>query len=216
MRLILVFVGLAVALLIPFVLWGQHLEVSPEGVAAWLRGYGVWAWAVGIALLAADLFLPVPASAVLAALGFLYGPWVGGALGAVGSVGSGLLGFGLGRLFRRETAERWVGRAELEQGQRLFNRFGPWLIVLSRWLPLFPEVVSCAAGLIRMRLGAFLLALVCGSVPMSFTYAWVGHAGNEHPGWATGLSLLGPPLLWWLIGRRLLAKRPQAKLRAES
>lgn len=207
MRLLWLFLGLAAVFLIPFLLWGDRLEVTPELVAERLRGFGGWAWAVALLLLAADLFLPVPATAVLAALGFLYGPWAGGLIGALGSVSSGLIGYGLCRALGRGVALRLVGERDLERGTRLFERFGAWLVVLSRWLPLFPEVISCAAGLIRMPWTRFVAALVCGSVPMSFTYAWVGHAGNRHPGLATVLSLLGPPVLWLLIGRLLTERR---------
>jgi len=207
MRLLWVFLGLAALFLIPFLLWGERLEVTPELIAERLRSFGPWAWAVALLLLAADLFLPVPATAVLAALGFLYGPLAGGTLGALGSVSSGLIGYGLCRALGRGVALRLVGERDLDRGARLFERFGAWLVVLSRWLPLFPEVISCAAGLIRMPWTRFAAALVCGSVPMSFTYAWVGHAGNRHPGLATALSLLGPPVLWILIGRLLTERR---------
>jgi hypothetical protein len=37
-----------------------------------LRKYGSWAWAVGIALIWADLVLPVPQTVVIAALGIIY------------------------------------------------------------------------------------------------------------------------------------------------
>jgi hypothetical protein len=37
-----------------------------------LRTYESWAWAVGIALICADLVLPVPQTAVIAALGIIY------------------------------------------------------------------------------------------------------------------------------------------------
>ncbi|MCW5557104.1 MAG: TVP38/TMEM64 family protein [Verrucomicrobiae bacterium] len=207
MRLLWIFLGLAVVFLIPFLLWGERLEVTPERVAEHLRGFGAWGWAVALLLLAADLFLPVPATAVMAALGFLYGPLAGGALGSLGSVSSGLIGYGLCRALGRGVALRLVGEPDLDRGARLFDRFGAWLVVLSRWLPLFPEVISCAAGLIRMPWTRFATALVCGSVPMSFTYAWVGHAGNRHPGLAVTLSLLGPPVLWLLIGRLLTERR---------
>lgn len=203
MRLIWLFIGLALVFLIPFFLWGDRLDVTSEAAAAWLRQYGSWAWLVGLLLLAGDLFLPIPATAVLAALGFLYGPWVGGLIGTAGSVISGLMGYGLCRGLGRGTAVRLVGERDLERGTRLFGKFGAWLVVLSRWLPLFPEVVSCAAGLIRMRWATFLLSLVCGSIPMSFTYAYVGHRGNDHPAVAAGVSVLGPPILWLIIGHWL-------------
>ena len=49
-----------------------------------LRKYDAWAWAVGIALIWADLVLPVPQTVVIAALGIIYGTVLGGLLGSVG------------------------------------------------------------------------------------------------------------------------------------
>ena len=43
-----------------------------------LRKYDTWAWAVGIALIWADLVLPVPQTVVIAALGITYGTVLGG------------------------------------------------------------------------------------------------------------------------------------------
>jgi hypothetical protein len=44
-----------------------------------------------------------------------------------------------------------------------------------------------------------VVALLCGSVPMAFTYAAIGHAGVEHPGMALALSALVPPVLWLVV-----------------
>jgi hypothetical protein len=49
-----------------------------------LRKYGSWAWALGIALIWADLVLPVPQTAVIAALGIIDGTLLGGLLGGLG------------------------------------------------------------------------------------------------------------------------------------
>ena len=43
-----------------------------------LRKYDAWAWAAGIALIWADLVLPVPQTVVIAALGIIYGTVLGG------------------------------------------------------------------------------------------------------------------------------------------
>ena len=43
-----------------------------------LREYDSWAWALGIALIWADVLLPVPQTAVIAALGIVYGTLLGG------------------------------------------------------------------------------------------------------------------------------------------
>ena len=46
MRLIWLFIGLALVFLIPFFLWGDRLDVTSEAAAAWLRQYGSWAWLI--------------------------------------------------------------------------------------------------------------------------------------------------------------------------
>jgi hypothetical protein len=48
-RLLAVFIGLAMLVLIPFAIWGGELEraLSPEAAAIWLQAYGAWAWAWG-------------------------------------------------------------------------------------------------------------------------------------------------------------------------
>jgi uncharacterized membrane protein YdjX (TVP38/TMEM64 family) len=207
-RLLWIFLGLAVLVLIPFLIWGEGLErtFSQERVTVWLTEYGRWAWAAGILVLASDLLLPIPATAVMAALGIVYGPLWGGLIGTAGGFLGGTLGYGLCRGFGRPLALRLLGARDLDQGERLFARAGGWLVVLSRWLPVFPEVIACMAGLSRMPLRTFLIALLCGSAPLAFTFAAIGHAGGGHPVLAIALSALAPPLLWlvvrpWVIRR---------------
>jgi uncharacterized membrane protein YdjX (TVP38/TMEM64 family) len=212
MRLLAIFLGLAVLVLIPFALWGEGFErvFSQAGAAAWLARYGAFAWAAGILLLMLDLVLPVPATAVMAALGYLYGPLLGGLIGAAGAILSGALGYGLCRLLGRPVALRLLGPTELARGERLFARVGGWLVALSRWLPVFPEVIACMAGLTRMPAPRFFAALACGSLPLGLTFAAIGAAGVEHPALALLLSALLPPLLWlpvqlWLRARERAA-----------
>src|SRR5690606_15584435 len=137
---------------IPFALWGEAFTAmfSPGGSVAWMRDYDAWAWAAGLLLLVADLFLPVPGTVVMSALGYLYGPVAGGLLAAGGSFCSGALAYGLCRGLGHGAARRLLGARDLARGEALFARVGGWIVVLSRWLPVFPEVVACMAGLTRM------------------------------------------------------------------
>lgn len=209
MRLFWVFLALALLVLIPFVIWGEGFErtFTRTGAVDWLSGYGAWAWAAGVVLLILDLVLPVPATAVMAALGFIYGPLTGAVVGAAGSFLSGTLGYGLCRALGRPAALWLLGEHELARGERLFARVGGWLVVLSRWLPIFPEVIACMAGLVRMPAGLFFLALACGSAPLALVFAAVGHAGAERPVLAIALSALVPPLLWLLVQPWFRAKQ---------
>ncbi len=201
MRLVGIFIGLAILFLIPFLIWGEEMthSFSVEGAVEWLRQQGKYAWLAGLILLASDLFLPIPATAVMVALGLIYGPIIGGLIGSVGSFLSGFIAYGMCRLLGRKAALKLVGEKDLKRGEDLFVRLGGWLVVVSRWLPLFPEIIACMAGLTRMPARLFVVALMCGSVPMAFTYAAIGHAGVEHPGLALALSALVPPLLWLMI-----------------
>ena len=113
-------------------------------------------------------------------------------VGALGSFLSGTLGYGLCRAVGRPATVRLLGEPELAKGERLFARVGGWLVVLSRWLPIFPEVIACMAGLTRMPARIFFLALACGSAP---------------PLLAITLSALVPPLLWLLVQPWFRAKQ---------
>ncbi len=198
MRLFWLFLVLAIAVLIPFLIWGDRFMHAFDGPGAqqWLEGLGGWAWLAAIGLLISDLFLPVPATPIMSALGLIYGPWLGGAIGAVGAYLSGCLAYFLCRRLGERAALRLLGEKDLARGRELFAKAGGWIIALTRWVPILPEVTSCLAGLTRMPVGKFLLALACGCIPMAFTFAWIGARGLQSPGWALGLSAALPVLFW--------------------
>jgi uncharacterized membrane protein YdjX (TVP38/TMEM64 family) len=151
--------------------------------------------------LIADLFLPLPATLIMSALGYIYGPLVGGLISAAGSFASGLLAYWLCRMLGDNAATWLLGKKEYERGKKLSARIGGWVVALSRWLPVFPEVVACMAGLTRMPVRYFYLALASGSVPLGFTYAIIGNSGVENPALAIGLSAGLPPLIWFCVNR---------------
>lgn len=206
MRLLWIFLGLALLVLIPFGIWSDDLMWDQSTAVGWIERFDRWGWLAGMGLLVVDLFLPVPGTVVMSAMGYLYGPLLGGAASATGSFLSGLLAYFLCRRLGRRAAVRLAGEKDLARGERLFARSGGWLVAFSRWLPVFPEVIACMAGLTRMPPAAFMTALACGSVPMGFTYAAIGHLGVENPGMALALSAV-VPLALWLPFQRWLRRR---------
>jgi uncharacterized membrane protein YdjX (TVP38/TMEM64 family) len=187
--------------LVPFLVWGEFFEdfLAPDKSVAWLESFGAWAWIIAMLFLMADLILPVPATVIMAALGICYGPGWGGLIGGLGSVLSGLIAYGICMKLGRGAARFLAGEKDLARAEGFFNRYGGWAVVLSRWMPILPEVVACMAGLTRMPFWSFLSALVCGSLPMAWVYAFLGHAGSHRPWLALGLSALAPPVLWVLV-----------------
>jgi uncharacterized membrane protein YdjX (TVP38/TMEM64 family) len=161
-----------------------------------LRTYGSWAWALGIALIWADLVLPIPQTAVIAALGIIYGTLLGGLLGSLGLITGGLLGYGLMRTSARRFAQRFAAPRSLHKIENLFVRGGAWAIVLTRSLPYsIPEVMVFLAGLAGMPIGKFMAALTLGSVPTAFAFAAIGAGWADQPILALALSYVLPILL---------------------
>lgn len=203
MRLLRIVLILAALVLIPFAIWGGKFTALFDGPAAreWLQNCGAWGWLAVIGMLVGDLFLPIPATGIMSSAGYVYGPWLGGTLSACGSFLSGMLACVLCRSLGPRAAQWLAGRDGLIQNEDLFRRSGPWLIILSRWLPVLPEVISCLAGLAKMPLRTFTTALLCGSVPMGFAYAALGAMFDASPAWAIALSVIVPVLLWLAFRR---------------
>ncbi|MGB7182247.1 MAG: VTT domain-containing protein [Burkholderiaceae bacterium] len=210
-RFFLVAVFLAATIGLPFVFWGDQFEAAfTDGqTVQWLRDIGPYAWLSAIGLLVSDIALPIPSTAVMAGLGILYGPWLGGLIATAGSVLAGVIGYGLCRLFGRPIAVWLAGESMLGYGQGLFERSGGWLVALSRWQPVLPEVVACLAGLSKMRFVPFCVALVCGSAPLGFVFAMIGHRGQNAPVVTLLASALAPFVLWFLM--RPLFKRLRSR-----
>ena len=196
--------GLAASALMigSFLLWGGEFELlfSENGVPKTLGPSG---WLLVVGLLMLDVFLPIPATAALAALGMTYGPWLGGLYGCLGTFLAGALGYGLCRLADDRIARFLVGDLGMAMGKRFITRSGAWAIALSRWTILLPELLSCFAGLVRMPAKTYFAALLCGVIPMSFAYAWLGstETAQENPLFALGLSAAVPVLLWAMVSR---------------
>ena len=205
MRLLWIFLSLAILFTIPFLIWGETMGVtfSTEGAINWLSKFEQWAWAAGITLLLLDFILPIPGTAVMSALGYVYGAILGGAISAMGSILAGLVAYTFCRLLGPKAAKQLLGKNDYHKGITLFANAGGWLVVLSRWMPLLPEVVACMAGLAQMPFRKFLLALTCGSLPLGFVFAYIGSTGTEYPTLAIAFSAAIPPILW-IITRRLI------------
>jgi uncharacterized membrane protein YdjX (TVP38/TMEM64 family)/SAM-dependent methyltransferase len=180
-----------------------------------LREYESWAWAIGIALIWADLVLPIPQTVVIAALGIIYGTLLGGLLGSLGLVTAGLLGYLLMLTFARRFVRRVVGPRSLHKMQSLFDRGGAWAIILTRGLShSVPETMVFLAGLAGMPMGRLIAALTIGSVPTAFVFAAIGAGWADQPIPAVVVSYVLPifllPIAFYLMRLRARQVRRQA------
>ena len=204
-------------ILVPYFLWHEAMDAyfaSPE-FAGWVASARPYAWAIAILLLVGDLFLPIPTAPVVATAGAIYGAFWGGVIGTVGSVLAGLTAYGLARLAGRRAARLLASEEDMADLQRFFDTWGIGGIIASRAMPVVPEVLTFMAGLARMHLGRFCLALVIGGLPVGFLLAWAGQAAGTSSTLLLVLTLV-PAGLWcvyllWAQTRRSRRGRSESR-----
>jgi len=155
----------------------------------------------GVALLIADVVLPVPSSLIMFAFGAAYGFWIGAALSMAGCVGASLAGFALGR-GGREVVRRFVRDDEYDRASSLLDRWGTLALIATRPVPILAETVAILAGASRTSWARMTATAVLGSIVPTVLYAWAGSAAREPvDGIVIFLLVLAfSGVLWW-IGR---------------
>jgi uncharacterized membrane protein YdjX (TVP38/TMEM64 family) len=154
---------LLAAILLPFLIWGGRIEAW---TLAFLRsGAGRWTVAAVVAgLLASDIALPVPSSLVSTAAGSLLGFAAGAAASWAGMCLGCVVGYRLGR----------AGRADVSRVRAARDRYGDWILVLFRPIPVLAEASVVMAGLARVPWPRFVLLTFSSNLAVSVAYAYLG------------------------------------------
>ncbi|MBT3279756.1 MAG: VTT domain-containing protein [Phycisphaerales bacterium] len=189
------FVGVSVTLFLIFGDWFED-QLSEEKMKTWIDGARNWAWIAAIVLMMSDLVLPIPATPIMAALGIVYGPWVGGLVAAAGATMAALFGYSIARWAESAWLEKIADSDEIERFQHFYDNWGGATIILTRSLPILPEVMAVLAGLAKMHIGRFLVAVLIGAIPTGLFMAWVGHASRGDTTAALIVVTIIPVLLW--------------------
>lgn len=128
--------------------------------------------------------IPLPSEIIMPFAGYLAyrGEFTlhGAALaGAVGCVAGSIPAYYVGKYGGRPAIERWgryvlVSRREMELADRLFARWGQWVVLGGRLLPVIRTFIAFPAGVARMNVARFLIYTFVGSYPWCLALAWVG------------------------------------------
>jgi uncharacterized membrane protein YdjX (TVP38/TMEM64 family) len=182
---------------------------SQQACVAWFGEIRAYAWLIGISLLIGDLFLPIPATGVMAALGSVYGVLPGALFSIIGSTMAGFLGYWLARFIGTKATRYLASPAELDRFRQLFDAWGGIAIIISRTMPILPEVVSILAGFAGMSMVRFSTALLFGTVPTCFFFASLGTGVWLDPAWGMTVAVILPLIIWPVFIRFAL---PQKKV----
>ena len=168
----------------------EHLAVFTTAVIASM-GYG------GVVLLMAieSACIPLPSEIIMPFAGYLvytgHFSLHGAALaGAVGCIVGSIPAYYLGQYGGRPVIERYgkyvlLSRHELDLADRLFARWGQWVVLVGRLLPVIRTFIAFPAGVSRMNMTKFVVFTFLGSYPWCYGLAWVGmklgERWNEDP-----------------------------------
>lgn len=112
-----------------------------------------------VVALGAATLLPLQSEAALLAL-LLAGhePVAVIAVATAGNVLGSLVNYGLGRYLQLYRGRRWfpVSDEALRRGEQHYRRFGRWSLLAS-WMPFVGDPLTLIAGVLRERIGVFLL-----------------------------------------------------------
>jgi uncharacterized membrane protein YdjX (TVP38/TMEM64 family) len=172
MRWAILWVVLIALVLLPFLLFGQQFDafadyVTRSGTSKWIVAGAVFA------LLALDVFLPVPSSIVSTAAGVFLGFGGGTAVVWAGMMAGCLLGYATGSR-GANAARRFIGSDGIARASALVSRYGDLTIVLCRPVPVLAEASVVFAGLVGARYSRFIVLTFASNLGIAAAYAGVG------------------------------------------
>ena len=196
-------------IIVPFLFWSADIEAFVERALAGEHHLEIAG--LTVAILAADVLLPVPSSFVgMTAIVVLGGPV--GALSLLGGLTlSCLIGYAIGYYCRRAVFERFYGDAAFRDLSIEVWRYGSIALVVCRGIPVLAELSVMAAGFFRFGAPRLLLVTLIANMLITLVYVFLGarlESDNAMP--LLLLGVLVVPAGTYLIRRLWLRLRSPA------
>jgi uncharacterized membrane protein YdjX (TVP38/TMEM64 family) len=193
-------------IIVPFLIFEKQFEQ----LGAWLAGGHASGWLSATtiaALLALDVFLPVPSSIVSTGAGVLLGFWRGAAIIWVGMTIGCAIGYAFGAK-AAGAARKVVGADGLVRASAIMDRHGSWALVVCRPIPVLAESSVVFAGLVRSPIRPFIWMTTLANLGIAIAYAAVGAFSMEMQSFLLiFVAALVLPGLAMLAGKLWVAKR---------
>jgi uncharacterized membrane protein YdjX (TVP38/TMEM64 family) len=156
-----------------------------------------------IILLTCDLFIAVPTLAVCILAGYFLGFFWGGIAASIGMLCTGTLGYWICYYYGPGLLQKiYQDEKKRQEIKQIFNQQGKKIILISRAMPMLPEICACLAGSNRLPFPEFLFLFSIATFPYGFVAAFAGsHSSIENPLPALLASILVPVTLWacWFL-----------------
>lgn len=201
---------IAMALLVPvlpFVMLGESFETNLDG---WFRQQESYRWQFlfVVVLLAVDILLPAPSSAISTYAGGILGILPATVSSFLGMTLGCLLGYGLARFVGPPFVKWFTKEDDRQQLFGLIESYGAVVIAVTRPLPILAEATIVLVGALKMPLAKLLPPLLITNLLIAACYSVFGAVSAEFDALpvAIVLSVL-VPILMAIATRKHLAKR---------
>ncbi|WP_229075451.1 DedA family protein [Actinoplanes sp. DH11] len=204
------------------------------GITDWISDWvfrlvdALGAIGVGLLLFLETVIPPIPSELILPLAGFrardgdlnVFAVWTTATLGALAGA---LVLYYVGALLGYDrlhalAGKRWfvlATRADVERGYALFEKYGTWLVLAARCVPIVRSLISLPAGVARMSLSKFVLFTAIGSGIWNAALIGAGWLLADNwekvEGYLSPVSKivlgLGVAFVIFLVVRRVLARK---------
>jgi membrane protein DedA with SNARE-associated domain len=168
------------------------LEAIIAPLKAWAESVILQMGYPGIALLMLidSVNIPIPSEVIMPFGGILAAQgklnYIGvGIAGTVGTVIGSMVNYWIGAKLGKEGLIKYgkyilIRKKEVEHGEEWFGKYGDWVTLWGRFIPLVRTFISLPAGLYRMNFAKFMLFATLGAAPWAFGWAYVGFQLEAH------------------------------------
>jgi len=177
--------------------------LTVEQIEGWLRSAKelspLYVGSIVFLLLFADLFIAVPTLTITILAGYFLG-FPSGALAALlGTMTAGAMGYSLSHRF----GEKILGLItkdpqKIAEAKTTFQQHGFIMILLSRAVPILPEVTACLAGMTRMPFARFILVWSISTAPYVLIATYAGSVSSLEKPMPAILAAIGISGTLWL------------------
>jgi len=175
---------ITVVLVVPLLLlaaWGETFSLVAQRWQTDPPSRWVIAAAV-IAILASDVFLPVPSGPISTLAGSQLGVVLGTTVSTLGMTFGAIIAFALAKAWGRPLAERYSSTKQLAELETACRDHGIWMLILTRPLPILAEACSLLVGALQMPWRRFLPAVLVSNFLIAATYSVLGQQAADY-GW---------------------------------
>ncbi len=203
--------------IIPFFFFADTISAWVESISEDKSPSGILILgAIIFLLLASDIFLPVPSSAVNTIAGLL-GIFWGTVICFLGLTVGAILGFWISRKWGHQIAKKFSSENEIARMQIITDRFGPVTLAIVRGVPVLAEASVILFGMHQLPWKKFLPPILFSNFVLAFAYTWFGTVAAEMELFPLGLAVaIGLPILLLMAFKKFVEQKEQSSVKADN